>query len=149
MSKILLARRLVRFINSMFIASLAAICVFLTSNETASQLTSAIVILFILVSVLTFAVLTIVRDLITEQHLGIKRLVTVLAALSGVVIPALYWALSYLTTEGGFGAPRPYYRFNAVLFWTLVVLSPPCVTALLLYGAKLTLWVREGFQAHK
>jgi hypothetical protein len=133
----------------MFIASLAATCVFLISNKTASQLASAIAILFILVSVLTFAVLTIVRDLISEQHLGIKRLVTVLAVLSGVVIPALYWALSYLTTEGGFSSPRPYYDFDAVLFWALVVLSPPCVAALLLYGARLNLWIREGFNASK
>lgn len=149
MSKILLAGRMVRFINSVFIAILAAACVFLTSKQTAEQLASEISILFILVSLLTFAVLTIFRDLISEQHLGIKRLVTVLAAVSGVVIPMLYWAMSYLTKDVGFSAPRPYYRFNAVLFWTLVVLSPPCVTALLLYGARLTLWVREGFQAHK
>lgn len=138
MSKILLAGRMVRFINSMFIASLAATCVFLTSNQTAPQLASAISVLFILVAVLTFAVLTIVRDLISEQHVGIKRLTMVLAAISSVLIPATFWIEVSPTRDE-----------QMVFMGLLVVLSPAVVTALLLYGRRLILWIREGFNVSK
>ena len=132
MSKILLAGRLVRFINSMFIAAIAEAYFFFTLSQTPQQ----IAFFIILVSALAFVGLTIIRDLFTEQHLGVKRLITVLAVLSIVVAPALYM----MTTE---------YNVKDEALLILALFSPFCVAAVLLYGRRLILWIREGFNTSK
>ncbi len=131
MRKILLAGHMVRFINSIFIAGIAEAYFFFTLSQTPQQ----IAFFIISVSVLAFAGLTIIRDLFTEQHLGVKRLITVLATLSIVCVPALYLATAYHVED--------------TVVFILAIFSPFCVAAALLYGRRLILWIREGFNTSK
>ena len=124
-------------------------CVYFMFRDSNEATPAKIRVLFVLVSALVFALLTIIRDLILEQHVGVKRLVTTFAALSGLVIPALYWAMSHLITTSFYGFSAPYYHFEEVLFWTLAVVSPPCIAALMLYSHRLIRWIREGFGTSK
>lgn len=92
----------------------------------------AIIFLCVLV---VFVVLNVICDLFTERHLGFKRLTTVLAVLSIAVVPTLYVNKAY--------------RVEAELVWALMLISPLCVAAVLLYGRRLILWINEGFHDSK
>lgn len=139
MSNILMAGFKSRLKYSILITSVLMICVAFiaivngnyTDEPFYQKKLPALLFLFLFV----FAVLNIVCDLFTERHLGVKRLIVALAVLSSAVVPALYLNKAHYVDEG--------------LAWALVLISPLCVAAVLLYGRRLILWIQEGFQIPK
>lgn len=85
----------------------------------------------------SFLCLTLVRDLMLEPHSGWRRLTLVASLASGFVAPLVYGLKS--SSQYSSSSDR------MALMLVLAIASPVVVSAAMLYGRRLTIWVRAGF----